>query len=151
MKKLWIVLAFLMLNKLITAQPERWQQRISYDINVTMNVTTNVMNGTEKIVYFNNSPDTLNRIFFHTYWNAFQPNSSMDVKSREQGKIVIGTDKQGKEVRDWDARVKDRVLMLISCTKDAIDLSSISINKQDDKVEITSTQKSTKTLSRRYL
>ncbi len=35
------------------------------------------------------------------------------------------------------------VLMLISCTKDAIDLSSISINKQDDKVEITSTQKST--------
>ncbi len=35
------------------------------------------------------------------------------------------------------------VLILTSCTKDAIDLSGISVNKQDDKVEIISTQKST--------
>ncbi len=39
----------------------------------------------KKLMYYNNSPDTLYRLFFHTYWNAFQPNSSMDVRSRELG------------------------------------------------------------------
>ncbi|HEX8277057.1 MAG TPA: M1 family metallopeptidase [Segetibacter sp.] len=94
------------------AQPDRWQQRISYNINVKMNVATNRFNGIEKIDYYNNSPDTLYRVFFHTYWNAFQPNSSMDVRSRELGKTILGTDKLGNEVRDWDPRVKDRILNL---------------------------------------
>ena len=112
MKKLLVLVAFFSLYQIISAQPGRWQQRISYDINVKLNVATNVLSGTEKIDYYNNSPDTLNRIFFHTYWNAFQPNSSMDVRSRELGKTIIGLDKQGKEVRDWDARVKDRIANL---------------------------------------
>jgi hypothetical protein len=92
------------------AQSDRWQQRISYNIDVKMNVSTNKFNGIEKIDYYNNSPDTLNKVYFHTYWNAFQPNSSMDVRSRELGKTIIGIDKKGKEVQDWDPRVKDRIL-----------------------------------------
>ncbi|MCX6202014.1 MAG: M1 family peptidase, partial [Bacteroidetes bacterium] len=46
----------------LVAQPDRWQQRIKYTINVNMDVVTNRMNGIEKIVYTNNSPDTLNKI-----------------------------------------------------------------------------------------
>ena len=95
-----------------SAQPDRWQQRISYNINVKMNVATNRFNGIEKIDYYNNSPDTLYRVFFHTYWNAFQPNSSMAVRSRELGKTILGMDRLGNEVRDWDPRVKDRILNL---------------------------------------
>ncbi len=76
------------------AQADRWQQRIKYDIDVNMNVQTNRFTGTEKIEYWNNSPDTLNRLFFHLYWNAFQPNSMMDQRSIELGKIVLGTDKK---------------------------------------------------------
>src|SRR6266699_601206 len=91
------------------AQPDRWQQRIKYQVEVDMNGVTNRVTGKEKIDYWNNSPDTLNRIFFHTYWNAFQPNSMMDVRSRELGKIVVGTAKNGQPVYDWDARVKDRI------------------------------------------
>jgi hypothetical protein len=112
MKKWCVVFLFLALCKISTAQPERWQQRISYAIDVSLNVNTNIANGTEKIDYYNNSPDTLRRIFFHTYWNAFQPNSSMDVRSRELGKILLGKDKDGKDVYDWDTRVKDRILNL---------------------------------------
>ncbi len=93
----------------ISAQPDRWQQRIAYNINVNMNVETNRFTGIEKIDYWNNSPDTLNRVFFHLYWNAFQPNSMMDVRSRELGKIELGTDRQGNSVYDWDERVKDRI------------------------------------------
>lgn len=102
---------FILLNTCF-AQPDRWQQRISYNIDVKMNVATNRFNGIEKIDYFNNSPDTLYRVFFHTYWNAFQPNSSMDVRSRELGRTLLGIDKQGKEVYDWDPRVQDRILNL---------------------------------------
>ena len=94
------------------AQPDRWQQRIKYAINVKMDVVNNQFAGTEQIEYWNNSPDTLNRVFFHLYWNAFQPNSSMDVHSREAGKIVIGTDKDGNPQLDWDGRVTDRISKL---------------------------------------
>ena len=67
------------------SQPDRWQQRIKYNINVTMDVVTNRFTGNEKLEYTNNSPDTLNRVFLHLYWNAFQPGSSMDVRSIELG------------------------------------------------------------------
>ena len=40
------------------AQPDRWQQRIKYNINVNMDVVTNRFTGTEKLEYTNNSPDT---------------------------------------------------------------------------------------------
>ncbi len=93
----------------LKAQPNRWQQKIAYDIDVNMNAETNRFNGVEKIVYWNNSPDTLNRVFFHLYWNAFQPNSMMDVRSRELGKTELGTDRNGNPIYDWDDRVRDRI------------------------------------------
>ncbi len=109
-------LLLLLVNQLIQipaqAQPDRWQQKIRYQINVNMDVTTNRFAGTEKIEYWNNSPDTLSRIFFHLYWNAFQPNSSMDVRSRELGKTVLREPSRGNDGLDWDARVKDRISKL---------------------------------------
>ncbi|WP_167895608.1 M1 family metallopeptidase, partial [Thermococcus sp. M36] len=76
-----------------------------------MDVVNNQFKGTEKIEYINNSPDTLHKIFIHLYWNAFQPNSSMDVRSRELGKNIF-TNRRGEEVQDWDARVRDRISKL---------------------------------------
>ena len=90
----------------IYAQPNRWQQHASYNMKIDVDVNSNRFKGIQKIVYTNNSPDKLNRIFYHLYWNAFQPNSSMDVRSRELGKISIN----GRP--DWDSRVKDRILNL---------------------------------------
>ena len=115
-------------STLIFAQSDRWQQRIAYNMNVQVNVETNRFTGTEKIDYWNNSPDTLTRVFFHLYWNAFQPNSMMDQRSIELGKRVIGSDKNGNDVRDWDERVKDRISKL---TPDQIgwdSVTSIKIN-----------------------
>ncbi len=110
------------------AQPDRWQQEIHYNIGVAVNVGTNRFTGTEKIDYFNNSPDTLSRVFFHLYWNAFQPNSMMDIRSREAGKIVDGYDKKGNEILDWDPRVKDRISKL---QPDQIGYDSVSYIKID--------------------
>lgn len=96
----------------VNAQADRWQQRIKYVINVNMDVATNRFTGTEKIDYFNNSPDTLKRVFFHLYWNAFQPGSSMDVRSQELGKTKLAEPSRRGDGLDWDARVKDRISKL---------------------------------------
>ncbi len=112
MKKL-ITFCLLLLSVISSyAQPDRWQQRIKYVINVDMNVATNRFTGTEKIDYWNNSPDTLNRVFFHLYWNAFQPGSMMDVRSQELGQTILGTDKSGNDIRDWSLKIKDRISKL---------------------------------------
>lgn len=94
------------------AQTDRWQQRIRYNIDVRLDVQTNILQGTENIDYWNNSPDSLKRVFFHLYWNAFQPGSSMDVRSRELGKIAVRQDRKGNPIYDWDRRVKDTISKL---------------------------------------
>ncbi|HET9055778.1 MAG TPA: M1 family metallopeptidase [Chitinophagaceae bacterium] len=94
------------------SQTGYWQQRVKYSIDVNMDVVSNRLEGKEKIEYTNNSPDTLKKVFIHLYWNAFQPNSMMDVRSRKLGEIVLGKDKNGQDIRDWDSRIADRILSL---------------------------------------
>jgi hypothetical protein len=55
-----------------------WQQRADYTMNVTLDVTSYQYKGSQQIVYTNNSNDTLNRVYYHMYFNAFQPGSEMD-------------------------------------------------------------------------
>ncbi len=106
MAMLWLVAG---LVSTVWAQPTRWQQQIGYKMNVQLDVVTNKLQGSQDIKYTNNSPDTLNRLFFHMYWNAFQPGSSMDVRSQELGKIQMGTNRDGTPRWDWDGRVRDRI------------------------------------------
>ena len=87
----------------IFAQSDRWQQRVKYSMSIDMNVQTNRFTGRQKLEYTNNSPDTLTRVFYHLYFNAFQPGSMMDTRSRRQGTIQTGRG------QDWDQRVKDRI------------------------------------------
>ncbi len=122
------VFCAVILFQLSFAQPDRWQQRIKYAINVKMDVQNNQFTGTEQIDYWNNSPDTLNRVFFHLYWNAFRPNSSMDVRSRELGKIEMGTDRNGNTIYDWDDRVKDRISKLTESEEGYQRVKSIKID-----------------------
>ena len=58
-----------------------WQQRVKYTMKVDMDVNTHRYNGYQHLVYFNNSPDTLKKVFYHLYFNAFQPGSQMDMKA----------------------------------------------------------------------
>lgn len=90
----------------VNAQSISWQQRVKYRMDVQMDVTTNRLTGKQVLLYSNNSPDTLDQLFYHLYWNAFQPNSMMDTRSRELGKTRVGNR------QDWDPRVKDRIYNL---------------------------------------
>lgn len=75
-----------------------WQQHVDYTMSVDMNVENYQYSGTQKLVYTNNSPDTLRQVFYHLYPNAFQPGSEMDVRSRT--------------IVDPDSRVMDRISKL---------------------------------------
>jgi hypothetical protein len=114
-----------------SSQADRWQQRIKYNINVNMDVVTNRFSGTEKLEYTNNSPDTLNKVYFHLYWNAFQPGSNMDVRSIELGKTRIGEPTRRSDGLDWDARVKDRISKLTPAEIGYQNVKSIKINGVD--------------------
>ncbi len=89
------------------AQPEnRWQQRVNYKMTVDVDAVKNQFKGKQTLEYSNNSDKSLDKVFYHLYWNAFQPNSSMDVRSRELGKTLVN----GRP--DWDPRVRDRISKL---------------------------------------
>lgn len=75
-----------------------WQQKADYTMDIDFDVETHQYKGKQTIEYTNNSPDTLNRVFYHLYFNAFQPGSEMDVRSRT--------------ITDADPRVKDRISKL---------------------------------------
>ena len=57
-----------------------WQQKADYKMDVSMNVETYQYKGKQTLVYTNNSSDTLRRVFYHLYNNAFQPGSEMDIR-----------------------------------------------------------------------
>ncbi len=107
-KYAFFALLGLVMSGQLFAQPERWQQQINYKIDASLDVQKNTVKGTEEILYTNNSTDTLHKVYFHMYWNAFQPNSNMDARSRELGKTTF-TNRRGDEVKDWDMRVRDRI------------------------------------------
>lgn len=134
MKKTPVLSLLTLFSLTLFAQPDRWQQRVKYTMNIDMNVATNQYKGKQKLDYWNNSPDTLDRVFFHLYWNAFQPNSMMDVRSRRQGTIVFRKDRQGNNVADWDPRVEDRILNL---KPDEIGYERVNSVKMDGRTQKT--------------
>jgi len=73
-----------------------WQQHVDYTMDIDVNGYQ--YNGKQKLVYTNNSPDDLNKVFYHLYFNAFQPGSQMDVRSLN--------------IKDPDRRVRDRISKL---------------------------------------
>ena len=57
-----------------------WQQEVDYKITVDINAKNNSYKGDQEIIYTNNSLDTLNKVFFHLYFNAFRKGSDMAVR-----------------------------------------------------------------------
>ena len=104
---LFFSIFFFQLSSDCFAQPDRWQQRVKYTMNIDMNVQTNQFTGKQKLEYSNNSFDTLTRVFYHLYFNAFQPGSMMDTRSRRQGSL-----NGNGGIQDWDQRVRDRIFNL---------------------------------------
>ncbi|CAM4106451.1 M1 family metallopeptidase [Zobellia nedashkovskayae] len=76
-----IAAVMLLLSQAAIAQNgSYWQQHVDYNMEVDMNVENFLYTGTQKLVYTNNSPDELTRVYYHLFFNAFQPGSEMDMR-----------------------------------------------------------------------
>lgn len=106
MKQFFLLLLPLGLFAQNNPNPGYWQQHADYKMEVNMDVKSYQYTGKQTLVYTNNSPDTLKRVYFHLYNNAFQPNSPMDARiksikdpdGRMVNKVKVG-DKETKESR----------------------------------------------------
>lgn len=80
--------------------PGYWQQHVDYKMKVTMDVNNYQYKGSQQLIYTNNSPDTLYRVFYHLYNNAFQPGSEMDIRLQtitDPDKRMVKSFKSGNE------------------------------------------------------
>ena len=76
------VFFFLGLIVFQSAKSQYWQQAVDYTMEVALDHKSATYSGVQKIVYTNNSPETLNKVFYHLYFNAFKPGSEMAVRQR---------------------------------------------------------------------
>ncbi|GJM31991.1 MAG: peptidase M1 [Saprospiraceae bacterium] len=111
-----LFLSFFSIAVITQAQPDRWQQAVEYKMDIDFDTKQHQFSGKQTLVYYNNSPDQLDRVFYHLYFNAFQPGSMMDVRSRT--------------IPDADPRVSDRISKL---EKDEMGYHKIQVLKQNGK------------------
>lgn len=80
-----------------------WQQHVDYKMDVTIDVKNYQYKGKQELVYTNNSADTLKRVYYHLFNNAFQPGSEMDARLHTikdpDGRMVVKKVVDEKEVK----------------------------------------------------
>jgi hypothetical protein len=101
-------------NTSIVAKETYWQQHVDYTMDIDVDVKKSQYKGKQTLVYTNNSPDDLKKVFYHLYFNAFQPGSQMDVRSLN--------------IKDPDRRVRDRISKLKSNEIGYIKVNSLKQN-----------------------
>ncbi|MEM9836013.1 MAG: M1 family metallopeptidase [Bacteroidota bacterium] len=101
---------------LLTAQSHYWQQHAEYQMDIDVDVEKNQYSGQQRLLYTNNSPDTLTQVFYHLYFNAFQPGSMMDNRNLT--------------IADADPRVGSRISKL---SPEEIGFQKVASLTQDNK------------------
>lgn len=83
MRLVFALLTVLLVAPAVLAQQATpWQQEVAYEMDFTLFAEQNRFEGTQRLTYTNNSPDTLDRVFYHLYFNAFNPESLMAERNR---------------------------------------------------------------------
>ena len=113
MLRLFLLLAFVQLS----FSQNYWQQHVEYFMDINMDVSDFTFSGKQKLIYTNNSPDTINKVYYHLFFNAFRPGSQMDVRSRT--------------IKDPDSRVGNRIFELSPKDYGSLDVISLEQNGKE--------------------
>ena len=116
---------FILIAFQLSFSQEYWQQHVEYEMNISVDVSDFTYDGDQSIVYTNNSNDTINKVYYHLFFNAFKPNSQMDIRSRT--------------IRDPDRRVGSRIVALDENDYGDISVSSLKQDGKDINFEINET------------
>jgi hypothetical protein len=76
MKRFLLILLLAVSSGAAIAQNSYWQQKLSYNIDVSLNDKDNTLKGFETISYKNNSTTELDFIWFHIWPNAYKQEST---------------------------------------------------------------------------
>ena len=121
LRNIFILLFAVSANFLFSQKGPYYQQFASYKMDIDVDAKALTYDGKQNLKYTNNSPDELNVVYFHLYWNAFKPGSMMDQRVTNQGK-------------NGDGRLqKDGISRLASIPKDKEGAQNIHWIKQNGK------------------
>jgi len=135
MKKNLLFAAVLMsFGNLLAQGTAYWQQHVDYKMDVVMDVKNYQYKGKQELVYTNNSADTLKKVFYHLYPNAFQPESEMDARLQS---IKDPDARMVNQIKEGDAEIK--VSRLKTLKPNEIGYLNITNFKQDNVVANTKT------------
>lgn len=99
-KTLFFTIILFNFSNLFAQNSTYWQQHVNYKMDVVVDVKNYQYKGKQELVYTNNSADTLKRVFYHLYNNAFQPGSEMDARIqtiKDPDKRMMDTIKVGRK------------------------------------------------------
>jgi len=82
-----------------------WQNEGKYDISITVTPETKIVSGVEKIVYSNNSPDTLHAIAIRFVNNVHKPGESMSTNTNF---FTTGLDIESFSVNDENYNIDSK-------------------------------------------
>ena len=119
-RTLFILLAFH-----VSFSQNYWQQHVEYEMDINVDVSDFTYDGDQSIIYTNNSNDTISKVYYHLFFNAFKPNSQMDTRSRT--------------IRDPDRRVGSRIVALEKEDYGDISVSSLQQDGKDISYEMNET------------
>ena len=122
--RLTLVLLILFSNQVLHAQLY-YQQYVNYFMQIDFNATANKFNGYQKAIYSNNSSDTLQNIFYHLYYNAFQPGSAMHERA--------------SHIRDQEGAILQKMMSLKPDEYGYQHVDSIKINGKTQRFKIAGT------------
>lgn len=71
--------------------PEYFQQGVEYTIDARLDTATDQISGRMRLVYTNQSADTLDTVWFNLIQNAYRPGSLYDARSQSEGDFSYHT------------------------------------------------------------
>jgi hypothetical protein len=108
-----------------------WQQQTDYLLDATLNEKEKTIDGFERIIYTNNSPDSLRFIWFHLWPNAYKNDrTAFSDQLLQNGNIAFYF--SGKEQRGYINRLEFKVNGTIAKTEDHpqhIDITKVVLPK----------------------